>query len=262
MNLIVTFDVSIKDVNSFQIKYVRMWIFNTILTLIKKQKVTYFFLLQIVRKIKCCYDHMEDCNDHLSSGKWFAASTSLQAVFNILRTPCTGLDEMEIKIFPSIKKEIFSQKQKLSLNLKTQWAQKVIFKKDEGKNSFTLELRGVSEHASFNETIEELIQALYATETLDDVLHPFNQHLKNDFLENIISGNSSVVVNYGSISVSRNSSEKDHEDPNSVFKMLRLLFSFLATNFAVPLSKEENSPTLLSRVGTKLSSWLSQTVIT
>ena len=205
---------------------------------------------------------MEDSNDHLSSGKWLAASSALQTVFTILRTPCTGLDEMEIKIFPSIKKEIVSLKQKLSLNLKTQWAQRVVFKMNEDKQDYTLELQGGTEQSPFKESIVELVQALYATETLDDVVHPFSQHLKTKFLLNVISGNSSLVLKDVSLSVTRLKPEQEKLTPFNVFEGLRVLFSFLATNFTVPLSNEENSQTLMERVGIKISSWFSQFVIT
>ena len=68
---------------------------------------------------------MERSNEGLSSGKWLTASQSLQAVFILLREPCSEIDESSIKIFPAIKTEIVSQKRKFSSKLAEEWNRSV-----------------------------------------------------------------------------------------------------------------------------------------
>lgn len=220
--------------------------------------------LQIVTKIKRCYDLMERSNEGLSSGKWLTASQSLQAVFILLREPCSEIDESSIKIFPAIKTEIVSQKRKFSSKLAEEWNRSVsVSVREDNKkklvtNSIILSSSGTND--KFIDVVADLVRALHDTETLEDVVYPFTQHLKKEFLKTILSGKTSIDIPSNSFSVIIDS-KKEKSDPFKVFKSLRLFFSFLLTNLSVPLSQEENSPTFLQLLGSSLSTWFCQAVI-
>lgn len=220
--------------------------------------------LQIVTKIKICYDLLEESNDSVSSGRWFTAASSLQSVFSILRNQCSAVDETDIRLFPAIKKDIVLKKHKLSLNLKEKWNSSVTVavKEDKKKSRYTntLALHGPQDK-TFIEDVEELIQALHITETLEDVTYPFHQTLKKDFLNVIISRKVQVEMRSSSFAFSFVAGDEEKLDPFVVFQNLRSLFSFLVANLAVPLSKAEKSETFLERMGAKLSAWFCQTVI-
>lgn len=108
--------------------------------------------------------------------------------------------------------------------------------------------------------MEELVQALHATETLNTVLHPFGQHIDKHFVKPILSGRSSVKISTNLLSVVYDP-KGEVCDPFAVLKSLRLLFAFLKTNLAVAVSRAEDSRTLLHLLGSSLSSNFCQAVI-
>ena len=216
-----------------------------------------------MKKIKSCYDLIEESNEKLASGKWFAAASSLQTVLNLLRSPASNiLMEDTIKILPAIKKEVVTQKNKLTLNLKEKWNNSVSVKiREDDKNKkkiFSLMLKSEQDRP-FADTLGDLVQALAATESIENITQSFVQHLKNDFLTTIICKKVFVDTSSSFFTISVDKIDSRPSDPFQVLECLKFLFSFLATNFSVPVG--ENKGTFLQRIGGHLSSWFCQTVI-
>ena len=213
-------------------------------------------------KIKTCYDLLEESNEAVSSGRWFTAASSLQSVLSILRSQSSAVDETEIKILPAIKKDIVLKKHRLSVLLKERWSSSVTvaLKQNNGTSRHSLAVHAAQDK-QFKEDVQELVQALYMTETLEDITYPFQQTLKKDFLNLIISRKVQVEMRASSFTFSFDACNQERLDPFGVFENLRSIFTFLADNFAVPLTKADNSETFLERMGAQLSAWFCQTVI-
>ena len=216
-----------------------------------------------MKKIKKCCDLIEESNESLASGKWFAAASSLQSVLALFRVADSPLlKEDTVKILPAIKKEVASQKNKLTLKLKEKWNESVSVKINDNvknkKKTLNLSLKNGHERP-FVDEIGDLIQALHATDSLENITHSFLQHIKNDFLPAIIFNSIELDVNHGLFTISLENGDGPRSSPVMVLNSLKLFISFLATNFNVPVGKEKG--TFLEKIGSLLSPWFTHTVI-
>ena len=104
-----------------------------------------------MKKIKRCYDLIEEGNESLSASRWFSAAQSMEAVFGLLREQSTHLDETSVSIFPAIKAELVGQQQQLSARLQEEWNQNVsVVVKDDTKKklvTYSILLRETKDEA-------------------------------------------------------------------------------------------------------------------
>ena len=104
-----------------------------------------------MKKIKRCYDLIEEGNESLSASRWFSAAQSMEAVFGLLREQSTHLDETSVSIFPAIKAELVGQQQQLSARLQEEWNQNVsVVVKDDAKKklvTYSILLRETKDEA-------------------------------------------------------------------------------------------------------------------
>ena len=111
----------------------------------------------------------------------------------------------------------------------------------------------------FVDEIGDLIQALHATDSLENITQSFLQHIKSDFLTTIICNTVVLDVQQGSFTIALEKGDRPRCSPVKVLNSLKLFIGFLATNFNVPVG--EGKETFLEKIGSLLSPWFTQTII-
>jgi len=215
--------------------------------------------LNIVNKIKTCYDAVEEGNNCISAGRWTAGSRCLASALALVTNPSLGLaQEDSIKILPALKMEMVRQQQKLSKIMIGKWKEAVVFTNKEGSKKGSTEtcLRVNFEDEGAG---AELVQGLYHAGLLEEPLAKLVSDLKQHFLEPLLTKNCKLRMSEASLTLIHQNSNTSRSDPCLVFSQLRELLSFLSVRLDCaldPTLMDSSGSTLLSAISPILSPWL------
>lgn len=204
---------------------------------------------------------MEAINDDLQCNKLYSAAISINKVLNILRIPCGEVDESAIRIFPAIKNELISQKIQLSQRLKEKWHTIVkIEMKENTKDKKKIHSLFINATADKQRSeFVDVVEALQATDTLEDILEPFVKSLKNDFLDPLIKGLCLVEASGATLKLTGTfNPEKPGLTPLDRMDRLMMFFAFVLKHLSVQLPV---ATSLQQNIGEKLSSWFCNAMI-
>jgi len=213
--------------------------------------------LNIVTKIKTCYDAVEEGNNCISAGRWTAGSRCLASSLALVTNPSLGLaQEDSIKILPALKIEMVRQQQKLSKIIIGKWKEAVVFTDKEGSKKGSTETCLV---VNFEDegTGAELVQGLYHAGLLEEPLAKLVNDLKQHFLEPLLTKNCKLRMSESSLTLIHLNTNITGSDPCLAFSQLRELLSFLSVRLDCALDPTStDSSTLLSAISPLLSPWL------
>ena len=210
--------------------------------------------LQVVNKIKVCYDAIEDGNEFAGEGKWLSASKSLAIGLDFVKTNTCGLDEENIKILPAIKLEMIRQQQMLLETMCKKWKENVIMTKDDNQSTFLIKFAGDKEDAA-----SEVIQAMFHSQLLGEQLTKLAAGLKQHFLEPVMTSNCSLGVDMETKKMVLTVQSSSAPPPAQVFQQVREVFSFVTIHLDVAL--EEEGGHLVSELAPLLSCWLCDALV-
>ena len=205
--------------------------------------------LQVVSKIKLCYEAIEDGNELVTEGKWLSASKKFSKGLDFVRNNSCDLVEENIKILPAIKLELIRQQQSLAETLCRQWKENVLIGAD-GEGGGIMQIKFVQDQDSDN-VVGELLQALHYSELLQDQLVKLVSGLKTNFLEPIMTSNCKMTFEPGRVELKVAS--KKSPETIQVFDQLRGLFKFLCSFLDVKLGGDSS---LVGEMSPLLCSWL------
>jgi len=212
--------------------------------------------LNIVTKIKTCYDAVEEGNNCISAGRWTAGSRCLASSLALVTNPSLGLaQEDSIKILPALKIEMVRQQQKLSKIMIGKWKEAVVFTDKEGSKKGSTETCLV---VNFEDegTGAELVQGLYHASLLEEPLAWLVNDLKQHFLEPLLTKNCKLRMSESSLTLIHLNTNITGSDPCLAFSQLRELLSFLSVRLDCALDPTSDSSTLLSAISPLLAPWL------
>ena len=213
--------------------------------------------LQVVNKIKTCYDAIEEGNEMVSEGKWLAASKTLAQGLDFVKRNNCGLDEENIKIMPVIKLEMIRQQQRILETVCKQWRERVVMSKEENQNVFWIKYSGDKQIIA-----KEMLQAMYFSELLEEQLVRLAINLKQNFLEPIMTKTCCLNIDEDNRKLTLTpTSAKSAPSPSLVFRQIRELFSFISIYLDVSLDPDQDHVTLLSSLSPHLCSWLTDSVV-
>jgi len=201
--------------------------------------------LQIVNKIKACYDAIEEGNEFVTEGKWLEASKTLATSLEFVRSNTCSLPEESINILPALKLEMIGQQQKLMENVASQWKKNVVFSQEDDKK-IVLSVMFVKG------TAEEVIQTLHFADLLDEPLIKFSAELKEKILEPILSRACSLNIPSAGRLELETGQAAPSPPPLNVFKQIKEAFRFICISLEVELGRQS----LVSRLSPLLSGWL------
>ena len=212
--------------------------------------------LQVVNKIKTCYDAIEEGNEMVSEGKWLAASKTLAQGLDFIKRNNCGLDEENIKIIPVIKLEMIRQQQRLLETVCRQWRDRVVISKEENQSVFWIKYSGDKQVVA-----KEMLQAMYFSELLDEQLLRMAINLKQNFLEPIMKKTCCLTIDEDTRKLTLTPTSKAAPSPGLVFRQIRELFSFISIYLDVCLDPDQDQVTLLHSLSPHLCSWLTDSVV-
>ena len=204
--------------------------------------------LQVVSKIKSCYDAIEDGHEFVSEGKWLEASKTFAKSLNFVKNNNCDLEEENVKILPAIKIEMIRQQQKLLETVCKQWKDNVIVSKDNSRNSILIKFTGDKE-----DTVTEVVQAMAFSELLGEQLTKLATDLKESFLEPVMTKTCSLSCDLDAKKFDLVIKSKSPPSPSQVFQQIREIFTFIGNYLDVQVS--ENS-TLISLLSPHVCTWL------
>lgn len=213
--------------------------------------------LNIVTKIKTCYDAVEEGNNCISAGRWTAGSRCLASSLALVTNPSLGLaQENSIKILPALKIEMVRQQQKLSKIMIGKWKEAVVFTNKDGSKKGATET-GLVVNFGEEGTGAELVQGLYHAGLLEEPLAKLVNDLKQHFLEPLLTKNCKLRMSESSLTLIHLNTNTNGSDPCLAFSQLRELLSFLSVRLDCGLDPTStDSSTLLSAISPLLSPWL------
>jgi len=203
--------------------------------------------LQVITKIKTCYDAIEEGNEFVREGKWLGASKTLARSLELVRSSSCKLEEENIRILPAIKLEMVRQQQKLVGVICQQWRESVILSKQGEESTFLVKFQGEVE-----EPAAELLQAMFFSELLEEQLVKLTTDLKHYFLEPILSSTCKLDMQEAKKLVLVVTSTTT-PPPGQVFQQVKELFQFLCIWLEVQLPPKSS---LMGQLSPLLSPWL------
>ena len=212
--------------------------------------------LQIVTKIRKCYEAIEEGNQCVAAGRWGAASLALATSLQLVCSRTCGLEDEDcVKILPALKMEMLRQQQKLSSVMGQKWREGVQFttiEKENGwENSFRVDFGAEGAGA-------ELVQALHSSNLLEENLTKLCSELRQHFLEPILCQSAcQLSMTPAAVSIRYSSTASTGTDPCLVFSQLRELLSFLSVRLDCPLGPSS----LLASLSPLLSPWLCEQLV-
>ena len=204
--------------------------------------------LQVVNKIKSCYDAIEDGHEFVSEGKWLAASKTFAKSLNFVKNNNCDLEEENVKILPAIKIEMIRQQQKLLETVCRQWKENVVVTKDSGKHSIMIKFVGDKE-----DTVTEVVQAMAFSELLGEQLTRLASDLKEGFLEHIMTKTCNLSCDGDLKKLELVIKSKSPPVPTQVFKQLKEIFTFIGAYLDVHVTE---TTTLISLLSPHVCTWL------
>ena len=202
--------------------------------------------LQVVNKIKLCYEAIEDGNEFVNEGKWLSASKTFSKGLDFVKNHSCDLVEENIKILPAIKLELIRQQQSLAETLCRQWKDNVLLSGETGGGG-GLHIKFVNEGEG---VVSELVEALHHSDLLQEQLMKLVAGLKTNFLEPIMSSNCEMTIEPKKLQVKVVS--KKTPKTIQVFDQLRDLIKFFCAFLDVPLGDSS----LVGEMSPLLCSWL------
>ena len=208
--------------------------------------------LQVVKKIKTCYDAIEEGNEFITEGKWLSASKTFSKGLDFVRTNSCDLEEENIKILPAIKMELIRQQQSLTETLCHQWMENVFVTAESGEGS-CLNIKFEQER---DRVVAELVEAMHHAQLLEEKLVKLVSSLKSHFLEPIMTSDCRISIEPKKLGI-KVVSQKTPETIR-VFDQLRDLFKFLSAFLEVPLPGDTS---LIGQMAPHLCSWLCEKLV-
>ena len=208
--------------------------------------------LQVVNKIKTCYDAIEDGNEFVTEGKWLSASKTFSKGLEFVRTNSCDLEEENIKILPAIKMELIRQQQSLTETLCQQWVENVLVT-DESDGGSCFHIKFDQER---DRVVPELVEAMHHAQLLEEKLVKLVASLKSHFLEPIMTSDCRITIEPRKLEI-KVVSQKTPEIIR-VFDQLRDLFKFLCAFLEVPLP---GNTSLVGQMAPLLCSWLCEKLV-
>jgi len=205
--------------------------------------------LQVVNKIKICYEAIEDGNELVTEGKWLSASKRFSTGLEFVKNNSCDLVEENIKILPAVKLELIRLQQRLADTLCRQWKENVLISAD-GEGGGILQVKFVQGQDTEN-VLRELVEALHHTDLLQDQLVKLVSGLKTNFLEPIMTSECKTTFEPGKLQLKVLS--KKTLETIQVFDLLRGLFTFLCTFLDVKLVGDSS---LVGEMSPLLCPWL------
>jgi len=210
----------------------------------------------LIEKIKSCYDAIGEGNEFIRVKQWLSASQTFSKSLGHIRSASTGLDDEEkVLVLPALKLELVRQQQKLMTEIGKQWKHNIRYSvTDDDCNVLSIDLE--------TEKKSSLIQALYFSELLEDLLVKFIRDLKKYILEPVLSRCASLQLTPGVLKVFVGEANSGSQSPPlTVFTQLREIFSFISICLETSLSpvesgEEGEGATFMSLLCPHLSSWL------
>jgi len=202
--------------------------------------------LQVVTKIKTCYDAIEEGNEFVREGRWLSASQTLARSLDLVRSSSYKMEEENIRILPAIKLEMIRQQQKLQSVICQQWKDCVVLTRQGEESVIVVKFQGDVE-----EPAAELLQAMYFSELLEEQLVKLVTNLKEYFLQPMLSNTCQLSMDDKKLVLMVTSTTTP--TPDQVFQQVKELFQFLFVNLEVPLPPNS---TLMAELSPHLSSWL------
>ena len=212
--------------------------------------------LQVVNKIKTCYDAIEEGNEMVSEQKWLAASKTLAHGLDFIKRNNCGLDEENIKILPVIKLELIRQQQRLLETVCKQWKETIAISKDGDRSVFWVKYSGDKEGVA-----REMLQTMHLSELLEEQLVRMTLNLKQNFLEPIMTRSCSLNIDENNKKLTLTVTSKSPPSSSLVFRQIRELFCFISIYLDVTLEPNQTGVTLLSSLSPHLCSWLTDSVV-
>jgi len=202
--------------------------------------------LQVVNKIKTCYDAIEEGNEFVREGKWLGASKTLARSLELVRTSSCKLEEENIRILPAIKLEMVRQQQKLVGVICQQWKESVVISRQGEVSIFVVKFQGEQE-----EPATELIQAMFFSELLEEQLVKLASDLKQHFLGPMLRSNCKLNMDAKKLVLEVISTTTP--SPGQVFQQVKELFQFLCVWLEVPLPPTSS---MMAQLSPLISPWL------
>ena len=209
--------------------------------------------LQVVNKVKTCYDAIEDGNEFVTEGKWLSASKAFSKGLDFVRTNSCDLEEENIKILPAIKMELIRQQQSLSETLCQQWKENVLVTAETGGGGSCLHIKFDQER---DRVVAELVEAMHHAHLIEEKLVKLVSSLKSHFLEPIMTSDCRITIEPRKLEIKVVS--KKTPEIIRVFDQLRDLFKFLCAFLEVPLP---GNTSLVGLMAPLLCSWLCEKLV-
>ena len=211
--------------------------------------------LQIVNRIKTCYDAMEEGNEFLREGKWLAASQTLGKSLEFVRKSDSGVEDENIKILPVMKLEMVRQQQRILETVCKEWRDHVVVSKDGDKSVLQVRFPGDKE-----DNVVEVVQAMHFSDLLSEQLIRLTNGLKQHLLEPVMTHNCALSIQGDTkrLELVILSNKTAAPCPEKVFSQLREIFNFVSVYLEVKLCDETS---LMSQMSGMLCSWLCDKLI-
>ena len=210
--------------------------------------------LQVINRIKVCYDAIEDGNEFVREGKWLAASKTLAKSLEFVKNSDCGLEDEKIRILPVIKLEMVRQQQRILETVCKQWRDNVEMSR-ESADQCCLHIKFSGDK---DDQVSEVVQSMFFSNLLTEQLTTFTNNLKQRFLKPIISSTCSIKIYGDTKKLTVRVQSKTAPDVKQVFSQLTEVFKFISIYLDVKLDEATSLMTLMSPI---LCSWLCDNLI-